>query len=120
MSNVAASVEIKCTEEAKNMNFDVLFINGFADSDSRLPGIEQNRMCEIVSRDLAGHNHEIVRFFAVLRGFQSICKLAIQPYFVFPLQATSCLIRQLFALSKRGIKGPPAAGGPQIIKLFSL
>ena len=35
MSNVAASVEIKCTEEAKNMNFDVLFINGFADSDSR-------------------------------------------------------------------------------------
>jgi hypothetical protein len=28
-------------------------------SDSRPPGIEQNRMSEIVSRDSVEHNHEI-------------------------------------------------------------
>ena len=39
------------------MNLTRFFINGFADSDSRPPGIEQNRMCEIVSRDLSGYNH---------------------------------------------------------------
>jgi hypothetical protein len=38
-------------------------------------------------------------------GFQSIGKPAIQASFVFPLQATSCIIRQLLALSKEGTKG---------------
>jgi hypothetical protein len=38
-------------------------------------------------------------------GFQSICALAIQPSFVFPLQATSNIIPQFLALSKGGTKG---------------
>jgi hypothetical protein len=76
--------EIKCTEEARSMNLTRFFINGFADSDSRPPGIEQNRMCEIVSRDLSGYNHGIPCFMRQTSRFLKVLKLQIQALIVFP------------------------------------
>ena len=54
------------------MNLTRFFINGFADSDSRPPGIEQNRMREIVSRDLSRYNHGIPCFMRQTNRFK-IC-----------------------------------------------
>src|SRR5579859_6639867 len=82
---VAASVENEMNRRSRKAFLGAPFMKmNLMKPDSRPPGIEQNRMCGIVSRDSDRHNDEIARVFAGIRSFQSVCNLAIQLCFVFP------------------------------------
>src|SRR5882724_1785207 len=81
------------------------------DSDSRPPGIEQNRMSGIVSRDSSGHNHRILSFPGQY-GFAKECVGREFRYSLFSrnsmFPAKSAAIRPFQGLRTR----PPASWRP--------